>query len=35
MSIKVQARMFNGVHVEHGLSIHEGFTYHAAIVLAW
>ena len=22
----------NGVHVEHGLAIHEGFTYHAAIL---
>ena len=21
----------NGVHVEHGLAIHEGFPYHAAI----
>ena len=23
------------VHVEHGLAIHEGFTYHAAILLTW
>ena len=22
----------NGVHVEHGLAIHEGFTYYAAIL---
>ena len=22
-------------HVEHGLAIHQGFTYHAAILLAW
>ena len=26
--------MFNSVHVEHGLALPEGFTYHAAI-LPW
>ena len=26
--------MFNGVHVEHGLALHDGFTYHATI-LPW
>ena len=28
------SRMFNGVHIEHGLALHDGFTYHATI-LPW
>ena len=27
--------VLNGVHVEHRLAMHKGFTYHAAIWLAW
>ena len=29
------ADVLNGVHVEHRLAMHKGFTYHAAIWLAW
>ena len=29
------AEILNGVHVEHGLAVHKGFTYHAAILLTW
>ena len=29
------ADVLNGVHVEHRLAMHKGFTYHAAIWVAW